>query len=339
MREQTKGHIVKLAKKAPASAKTRKRKWQTIVDDCLLLLLPGLAFAIFHINRLILSVLGVGESSQGISAAIAGTLLSPIFCIALSLLAVLAIDWRVFKRKWSQRALYPLLIIASYLLSSVTLSILCNIVFGDQLVSIQTNPIFGMAYTVAVFLLMLIVAICVPWLIGKVSTSLREVGLIGLPTWTDVLLAPVGYIVSSIIGAVILYGVAAVVSGVDPAQQQDLIFDANGLITSSDYMLAFLTLTVLTPLVEEVLFRGFLYGKLRPHLNMWLASFVVSFIFGVLHGQWNVGLLVFAMSFTMCLIREKLTGTIWACVLIHMVRNGIAFYLLYVNPVSKMLGV
>jgi hypothetical protein len=39
------------------------------------------------------------------------------------------------------------------------------------------------------------------------------------------------------------------------------------------------------------------------------------------------------MSIFMCIARE-LTGTIYAGILMHMIRNGIAFYFLYVNPIA-----
>ena len=41
---------------------------------------------------------------------------------------------------------------------------------------------------------------------------------------------------------------------------------------------------------------------------------------------------VFAMSIVMCAVRE-LTGTIWGGILIHILKNGIAFYFLFVNPI------
>ena len=44
----------------------------------------------------------------------------------------------------------------------------------------------------------------------------------------------------------------------------------------------------------------------------------------------NVGVTVFVMSVVMCLVREKWTQTIWSGIVIHMIKNGIAFFLLYV---------
>ena len=55
---------------------------------------------------------------------------------------------------------------------------------------------------------------------------------------------------------------------------------------------------------------------------------IVSILFGVLHGQWNVGVNVFALSLVLCGLRE-ITGTIYAGMIVHILKNALAFYLLY----------
>ena len=93
--------------------------------------------------------------------------------------------------------------------------------------------------------------------------------------------------------------------------------------------MAFVCLVILAPFCEEVLFRGWLYGKLRFKMPAVPAILIVSLLFGVMHGQLNVGVTVFAMSIGMCVMRE-LTGTIWGGVLLHMLKNALAFYFLFV---------
>ena len=102
-------------------------------------------------------------------------------------------------------------------------------------------------------------------------------------------------------------------------------------------MVAFIILVVVAPVAEELIFRGWLYGKLRPMLSakmsdaasMTISIFLVSLLFGIVHMQWNVGVNVFAMSIVLCGLRE-ITGTIYAGILMHMVKNGVAFWLLYI---------
>ena len=117
------------------------------------------------------------------------------------------------------------------------------------------------------------------------------------------------------------------IPGINLEQEQDVGF--NNLIGRAEMIEGFIALVIIAPIAEELIFRGWLYGKLRARMTAVSAIIICSVLFGILHGQWNVGITVFAMSVVMCLIRE-LTGTIWSGILVHMLKNGIAFYLLYV---------
>lgn len=90
-----------------------------------------------------------------------------------------------------------------------------------------------------------------------------------------------------------------------------------------------LALVIIAPIAEEIIMRGWLYGKLRSRLKVPLAILLVSIVFAFLHGQWNVGVGVFVLSLVLCGLRE-ITGTIWSGILLHIISNGIAFYLLYI---------
>ncbi|MBQ9180710.1 CPBP family intramembrane metalloprotease [Candidatus Saccharibacteria bacterium] len=155
--------------------------------------------------------------------------------------------------------------------------------------------------------------------------SRRLLGLTGLPTWMDVGLGPVGFIVGTLI-AVILAAVFSLFPWFDAEQAQQTGFTI--YMNSGEKALAFIVLCVLAPVVEEIIFRGWLYGNLREKLKAPAAILITSLIFGILHFQWNVGVNVFALSIVLCGLRE-VTGTIYAGIFTHMIKNGVAFYLLY----------
>lgn len=186
--------------------------------------------------------------------------------------------------------------------------------------------------TVAAALLYSLAALIIiglPQIVERFRTSRTELGIRRLPNWRDIALAPAAFVVYFIATAIVTAAVTHLVPGFDLNEAQDVGF--TDLSLQYEYILAFLTLVVLAPLAEELLFRGYLYGKLRSWMPVLLAAIVTSVIFGVVHGQWNVGLDVFVLSLVMCGLRE-MTGGIWAGVLLHMIKNGLAFYILFINP-------
>lgn len=158
-------------------------------------------------------------------------------------------------------------------------------------------------------------------------------GLTDLPTWTDIGLSPVGFIVAMMLasGLILLF---SNFSWFDANQTQYIGF---GLYMSSfERVVAYLALAVFAPFAEEVIFRGWLYGMLREKLSSlpeWagiiISIIITSIMFGLVHMQWNVGVIVFALSVVACAMRE-ITGTIYAGILTHIIWNTIAFFQLYV---------
>lgn len=161
-------------------------------------------------------------------------------------------------------------------------------------------------------------------------TNREELGLAGWPTWTDVGLGPVGFLAGTL-GAAVLVAVFQAFPWFNASEAQNVGFSV--YVTGADRLIAFTALVILAPIAEEIIFRGWLYGKMRAKLSAPLSILIVSGLFGLVHGQWNVGVNVFALSVVLCVMRE-ITGTIYAGILTHMIKNGVAFYLLYVLGIS-----
>lgn len=112
---------------------------------------------------------------------------------------------------------------------------------------------------------------------------------------------------------------------IDANQAQNLGYQH---LSGREILAAFLPLVLLTPFAEEIIFRGVLFKGFRRHMPFWLASLGVSALFGLVHGQWNVGLDVFVMSLVSCYLVER-TKSIWPSIFLHTIKNGLAFWLLY----------
>lgn len=116
---------------------------------------------------------------------------------------------------------------------------------------------------------------------------------------------------------------------IDGQEAQDVGF--KDLTQPFEYVLAFIALVVLPPIAEELLFRGYLFGRLRQRFGFWLTTLVVSVVFGLVHMQWNVGIDVAILSIFLCTLRE-VTGSLWASMALHAIKNGVAYVALFILP-------
>lgn len=230
------------------------------------------------------------------------------------------------KRSCGQLALWALALTVWVGVALFGVQLLVALIFRAILPAsaLVTNHVQAI-YSVVAYGLSMAVIIFVPWGILKIKTTRDELGLRGLPTWTDVLLAPVGFIATTVVTMAVMAVMMALLPNIDWQQAQDVGF--KGLFRFHEFVMAFVCLVVLAPLCEEIIFRGWLYGKLRARMSAVPAIILVSVLFGIMHGQWNVGVTVFVMSVGMCVMRE-LTGTVWAGVILHIIKNGLAFFVL-----------
>lgn len=190
-----------------------------------------------------------------------------------------------------------------------------------------STPVWTTVYTALVYLVAAAMVIFIPKLVKKeLKTSREELGLSGLPTFTDIGISILGVIATFLVAGVVITFLSNF-SWFDAEETQELGYSTQ--VIGFDRVVAFLALVVFAPLFEELIFRGWLYGKLKTSVSVGVAIALVSVLFGALHGQLNVGVTVGIMSIVMCLERE-MTGTIYAGVLTHMLKNGIAFYLLFI---------
>jgi hypothetical protein len=117
--------------------------------------------------------------------------------------------------------------------------------------------------------------------------------------------------------------------GLDLYQKQQVGFD--NLHYGYEFVAAFVALVVLAPLFEEIMFRGYLYGRLRTHWGAVLSALITSATFALVHFQLNVGIDVFILSLFLCLLREKF-DSIWPGVFVHAFKNSLAYVFLFILP-------
>ncbi len=231
---------------------------------------------------------------------------------------------------WLKKVLWVVAISAYVFVVVVGIQFLLGLLLARLApVEVLESPITNTVFSVISYILAILIIIVLPPRIfkNKLARPSREsLGLRGLPTWTDIGLAPIGYVVSVLL-ATGLTALFNLMPWFNANESQDLGYSL--YMMGFERGLAFVMLAIIAPIAEELIFRGWLYGKLRIKIPKWVAILITSLLFGLIHLQWNVGVTVFCMSIVTCILRE-ITGTIYAGMLVHMLSNGIAFFLVYV---------
>ncbi len=138
---------------------------------------------------------------------------------------------------------------------------------------------------------------------------------------------PVGLLYVAV--SVVLTVLAALLfRGFDSSQAQEIGFSTSSL-SGIELAISFISLVILTPLLEEIIFRGVLFRGLYKQYSFWVSAIITSALFAVAHAQWNVALDTFALSIALCyLVKES--GSIYPSILLHSLKNTVAFLLLFV---------
>jgi len=119
-------------------------------------------------------------------------------------------------------------------------------------------------------------------------------------------------------------------------QKQHIGFNHNYVHGPEDLILTFISLVILPPIAEELMFRGFLLANLRKIMPLFFAAIVTSMLFALPHlfegGRsgllWIGALETFILSLFLVYLRLK-TKALYASMLLHASNNLIAFTYLY----------
>jgi membrane protease YdiL (CAAX protease family) len=158
------------------------------------------------------------------------------------------------------------------------------------------------------------------WRMGRLARPLDALGLRGPLSLRALRQGVWGYGVAVALFALVALAVGDDLSGLLPAQ-----VGARGLQTVN--LTLYFALTVLVaPLVEEVLFRGFLFAGLRQSLNLPAAALLSSMVFGAAHlglAVWSMAAVAVMGAFFAYLYER--TGSLWPPVVAHTLHNLLAF--------------
>lgn len=180
----------------------------------------------------------------------------------------------------------------------------------------------------------------VVWVLRRRGLTMRSIG------WDRfkpryIWLSLTGYGVYFLLFIIIAILTSILIPSLDFEQEQQLGFDQSQ--TTIGLVLVFISLVILPPLTEEIVFRGLIFTSLRKKLPFFTTTILTSILFAIPHLQfgssapllWVAALDTLVLSFVLCYVREK-TSSLWPAISIHALKNGIAFVGLFL--VTNSLG-
>lgn len=162
----------------------------------------------------------------------------------------------------------------------------------------------------------------------KQKDVLGVLGLRGKVQWQSVVWAAIGYGIYFVISWALIYFLAKIFHGFDPNALKH--YDRSQVSTTFDIIAGFLQVAILTPFVEEVVFRGYLFGELvRYKMPTPLIIIITGLLFGALHyPPLVVAVDIALIGVLLAFLRHK-TGNIWTGLALHIIINSVYFYTIF----------
>lgn len=113
-------------------------------------------------------------------------------------------------------------------------------------------------------------------------------------------------------------------------QNQDIVVIFHTVPASSKIILFFL-ISVVAPVVEEIIFRGYLYPVLKKYSGATAALITSSVLFSLVHLNMGLFIPITLMGILMAKLYDK-TGSLWAPIIAHATNNAIACFLILAFP-------
>lgn len=128
----------------------------------------------------------------------------------------------------------------------------------------------------------------------------------------------VGFVV---VAALLLAVLGLLIHGFNPDQAQTNDFTTGA---SKHLSISIIALVLVPPVLEETIFRGFIFPAIAKRTGLIWGAVISSVIFGLAHWQANISVYTFILGLVLCFMYVKLRSTIPGMAL-HMLNNLLAF--------------
>ena len=104
--------------------------------------------------------------------------------------------------------------------------------------------------------------------------------------------------------------------------------DTGEILNNASIGIQVLSTVVIAPIVEELIFRGLVFSKIRRISNVKIAAVLSALLFGIYHGNWIQAPYAFLMGLAAAYVYEKYKN-ILAPILLHASANLFSALILY----------
>lgn len=96
-------------------------------------------------------------------------------------------------------------------------------------------------------------------------------------------------------------------------------------------ILTFIAVAIVTPMVEELFFRGIVHRGLEHRYGFIPGALMSSFIFSLAHVDYRLFIPIFVLGFGLAFLVHR-TGTIWSSISVHFLVNSVGVIAQFVSP-------
>ncbi len=161
------------------------------------------------------------------------------------------------------------------------------------------------------------------WLMGlrRADSPLRALRLVRPRTTVPATVVLAGAALAFSIGATFLYGLAVDQLGIEALRprevEEEIIFPGMGIL------LTLQALALVTPISEEVLFRGFVLRGMMQNIGPGPAVVGTALVFAAFHLDPGTVIPIFFTGLALGFVYVK-TGSLWPCIAAHAGQNALA---------------
>ena len=105
-------------------------------------------------------------------------------------------------------------------------------------------------------------------------------------------------------------------------------------VTGVSIVLAVASLVIVAPLVEEIVFRGLVFGALAGRLGIVASAVISSLLFGLVHGDPVLFPSLAALGFVAALAYAA-TGNLWVSIILHALNNSLGAIFIISGALNK----